>query len=127
VRAAETTGEVVRLTVPASLEFIRIVRLTGSGLAIRLGLDVEGIENLRVALDELASIAIQVASGDLDLEFRTTDTELHITGRAPVDLGTVVVVDGLTSQVLKAVIDDYELTNADGYVSFRCVVRRPTR
>ena len=126
MRAAEPTGEVVRLTVPAALEYVRIVCLTGSGVASRLGFDVEEIENLRVALDELASLAIDAATGgELEIAFFTTDTELRITGRAPVADGAEVGVEELTAQILKAVIDDYELTTADGYVSFSCVTRRP--
>ncbi len=118
--------DTVRLTVPAALEFVRIVRLTGSGVASRLGFDVEEIENLRVALDELASMTIDAAGGgDLELTFSTTDSELRITGRAPVANGADVGVEELTAQILKAVIDDYELQASDGYVSFSCVTRRP--
>src|SRR3954453_16726058 len=89
----ERTEEAVRLSVPASLEYVRIVRLTGSGVASRLGFDVEEIENLRVALDELASMAIELASGgELELTFFTTESELRITGRAPVADGVEVAV-----------------------------------
>jgi serine/threonine-protein kinase RsbW len=118
--------DVVRLSVPAALEFVRVVRLTGSGVASRLGFDVEEIENLRVALDELASMAIEVAAGgELEITFFTTDTELHILGRAAVANGVDLGVDPLTAQILKVVIDDYELRTADGYASFSCVTRRP--
>ena len=89
---------------------MRIVRLTGSGVASRLGFDIEEIENLRVALDELASMAIEFAAGgELEITFFTTDTELRIDGRAPVADGADVGVEALTAQILKAVIDDYEL------------------
>src|SRR4051795_11375701 len=99
----ESEEGVVRLTVPASLEYVRIVRLTGSGVASRLGFDVEEIENLRVALDELASMAIELASsGELEVTFFTTDTELRIEGRAPVADGADVGVEALTAQILKA-------------------------
>ena len=122
----EPRDDIVRLSVPTALEYVRIVRLTGSGVASRLGFDIEEIENLRVALDELASMAIDVATaGELDITFFTTDNELRITGRAPVAKGTDVAVEPLTAQILKAVIDDYELRTADGYVCFSCVTRRP--
>ncbi len=118
--------EAVRLSVPASLEYVRIVRLTGSGVASRLGFDIEEIENFRVALDELASMAIDVASGgELEMTFFTTDTELRVDGRAPIDDGVDVAVESLTAQILKAVIDDYELHAVDGQVRFSCVTRRP--
>src|SRR3954468_6922434 len=104
----ESQEGVVRLTVPASLEYVRIVRLTGSGVASRLGFDIEEIENLRVALDELASMSIDAAApGELEITFFTTPTELRITGRAPIAVGTEVGVETLTAQILKAVIDDY--------------------
>jgi serine/threonine-protein kinase RsbW len=122
----ETVLDTVRLVVPASLEYVRIVRLTGSGVASRLGFDIEEIENLRVALDELASMTIEMANaGELEITFSTTDTELRIAGRAPVAPGVEVGVEPLTAQILKAVIDDYELRTDDGAVCFSCVTRRP--
>jgi serine/threonine-protein kinase RsbW len=126
VETVEPRDDIVRLSVPTALEYVRIVRLTGSGVASRLGFDIEEIENLRVALDELASMAIDVAvRGELEITFFTTETELRITGRAPVAAGTDVGVEELTGQILKAVIDDYEISTNDGYVSFSCVTRRP--
>ena len=124
--ATNTHEEAVRLSVPAALEYVRIVRLTGSGVASRLGFDIEEIENFRVALDELASMAIDAASGgELEMSFSTTDTELRVSGRAPVADGVDVAVESLTAQILKAVIDDYELRVDDGHICFSCVTRRP--
>jgi serine/threonine-protein kinase RsbW len=126
MEVVEPQEGVVRLSVPASLEYVRIVRLTGSGVASRLGFDIEEIENLRVALDELASLAIDAAAGgELEVSFFATDTELRITGRAPVANGAGVGVEELTAQILKAVIDDYELGTESGHVCFSCVTRRP--
>jgi len=120
------TEEAVRLSVPAALEYVRIVRLTGSGIASRLGFDIEEVENLRVALDELASMTIDfAAAGELEITFVTTDTELRVSGRAPVADGAQVGVEELTAQILKAVIDEYEMRASDGYVYFSCVARRP--
>jgi serine/threonine-protein kinase RsbW len=126
VTTQELREEAVRLSVPAALEYVRIVRLTGSGVASRLGFDIEEIENFRVALDELASMAIDAASGgELEMSFSTTESELRVEGRAPVAAGVDVAVESLTAQILKAVIDDYDLHVEDGYVSFSCVTRRP--
>jgi serine/threonine-protein kinase RsbW len=126
MRAAAPNHDAVRLIVPAALEYVRIVRLTGSGVASRLGFDIEEIENLRVALDELASMVIEFAAkGELEVTFSTTDTELRMTGRAPIAEGVDVGVEELTAQILKAVIDDYELRATDGFVHFSCITRRP--
>jgi serine/threonine-protein kinase RsbW len=121
-----TTGEVVRLSVPAALEYVRIVRLTASGVASRLGLDVDEIENLRVAVDELASTVVDAASGDLEISFSSAGGELRIEGHAPVAPGGDVGIDELSAQILKAVCDDYELGVADGTARFACTRRLPS-
>jgi serine/threonine-protein kinase RsbW len=118
--------DAVRLSVPTSLEYVRIVRLNASGVATRLGFDVDEIENLRVAVDELASMVVDAATpGRLDVEFSTNGSELRIEGAAPVAPGTEVGIDDLSAQILKAVCDDYDLRVIDGVARFRCVRRYP--
>ena len=126
LRDTESSENVVRLSVPAALEYVRIIRLTGSGVASRLGFDVEEIENLRVAIDELASMAIEASDGgSLDITFHSAENELRVEGRAPAKVGAEVGIDALTGQILKAVIDDYELRTDSGHVCFFCTARRP--
>jgi serine/threonine-protein kinase RsbW len=127
VTAQDTIGEVVRLSVPAALEYVRIVRLTASGVASRLGLDVDEIENLRVAVDELASTVVDAsADGDLEISFSSGDGELRIEGRAPVASGGDVGIDQLSAQILNAVCDKYELRVVDGAARFSCTHRLPS-
>jgi serine/threonine-protein kinase RsbW len=122
----DESEQVVRLSVPAALEYVRIIRLTGSGVASRLSFDVEEIENLRVAIDELASMAIEAADGGLlEITFLSGENELRIEGCAPAKAGAEVGIDALTGQILKAVIDDYELRTDSGHVCFSCIARRP--
>ena len=124
--AEDTIGEVVRLTVPAALEYVRIVRLTASGVASRLGLDIDEIENLRVAVDELASTVVDAAApGDLEITFSSADGELRMEGRAPLAPGGDVGVDPLSAQILNAVCDKYELRVVDGTARFACTRRLP--
>jgi serine/threonine-protein kinase RsbW len=123
---SSASGDTVRLTVPAAFEFVRLVRLTTSGVASRLGFDVEDIEDLRVAVDELASIVVEHAAGpDLDVVFTVQDGTLRIDGRAPAGVARGVSVDDLTSQILAAVVDEYEITVQDSYVRFCCARRLP--
>jgi serine/threonine-protein kinase RsbW len=127
VGAQDAIGEVVRLSVPAALEYVRIVRLTASGVASRLGLDVDEIENLRVAVDELASTVVDAAGpGALEIAFSSDGGELRIEGHAPVAPGADVGVDELSAQILKAVCDDYELRVVDGTARFACSRRLPS-
>jgi len=123
-----TTGaDAVRLSVPASLENMRIVRLTVSGVASRLGFDVDEIENLRIAVDELASIIVDdTIEGALDVTFATNGSDFQIEGRAPIAAGADVAVDELSAQILNAVCDKYEVRADDGGARFLCVRRLPS-
>jgi serine/threonine-protein kinase RsbW len=118
------TSETVRLTIPAAHEFVRIARLTVSGVASRLGFDVDEIEDLRVAVDELSSILVD-ASGDgpLELTFSPGDGGVEIEGRAHVGDSFEPVIDDLTRQILGVVVDQYGVEADEGEARFRCVKR----
>jgi serine/threonine-protein kinase RsbW len=113
--------------VPAALEFVRIVRLTASGVASRLGFDVEDIEDLRVAVDELASIVVDDSTaGDLlEVVFSVAGATLRIEGRVPTHSEAGPILDELTSQILAAVVDGYEVESDNGYVRFSCDRKLP--
>jgi hypothetical protein len=120
-------AETVRLSVPATLENLRIVRLTVSGVASRIGYDVDEIENLRVAVDELASTIVdESVGGELEISFTTNAADFNIEGRAPLAPGASVAIDELSAQILNAVCDKYELRTDDGAARFLCVRRLPT-
>ncbi len=123
------TGETIRLTVPAALEYVRIVRLTASGVASRLGFDVEEIEDLRVAVDELASLVVESANGgDLSVQFAVQDNALRIEGEAALAAGRAdnPRVDDLTAQILAAVVDEWDLSTTEESARFSCIRRVPT-
>jgi serine/threonine-protein kinase RsbW len=122
------TGETIRLTVPAALEYVRIVRLTASGVASRLGFDVEEIEDLRVAVDELASLVVESADGgELTVQFAVQGDKLRIDGEARLDSTETEnpSVDDLTAQILAAVVEEWDLNTQDAIVRFTCVRRIP--
>ena len=60
------TGDVITLTVPPDRDFHRVVHLVLGGLAVRLNLTFEALEDLQLALDEL-------------LGSRTDDHEVTVT------------------------------------------------
>jgi serine/threonine-protein kinase RsbW len=121
------TAETIRLTVPAALEYVRIVRLTASGVASRLGFDVEEVEDLRVAVDELASLVVESTDGrELTVQFAVQDDVLRIEGEAGLAAGSSEVnVDDLTAQILAAVVDEWDFSSRDGAVRFACTRRVP--
>ena len=92
-----TNADAVRLSVPATLENMRIVRLTVSGVASRFGYDVDEIENLRVAVDELASTIVDsAAGGELEVTFTSNGGDFIIEGRTPIAPGVAVGIDELS-------------------------------
>lgn len=121
-RSQRSAADVVRLSVPCSLEYVRLIRLTASSLANRLGFDLDEIDDLRVAVDELASTLVD-AGGDglLEVSFHVGPDAIEIEGRTT--SRTLPVLDELTVQILAAVVDNYEV-RADGAAgTFRCTKR----
>jgi hypothetical protein len=115
-------AEVVRLSVPGSLEYVRVVRLTAAAVAARFGFDVEEIEDLRVAVDELASVVIEAGSGaDIAFTFSNLGDSFAIEGSAPVD--GEPVLDALTRQILSVVVDAFDIATTDGVAHFRAKKR----
>ena len=118
VSSGTAVAEVVRLSLPGSLEYVRVARLTASAVAARLGFDVEEIEDLRVAVDELASLVVEAGNGaELSLTFSNLADTFVVEGSGATtrDLG----LDDLTRQILSAVVDEFELTAEGGVARFR--------
>jgi serine/threonine-protein kinase RsbW len=116
----------VRLSVPASSEYARVVRLTASGVASRLGFDVNEIEDLRIAVDELANAVIAAGpTADLTIAMWSNGSQLCIEGHTQLPPGSKLAVDDLTAQILKAVVDDYTLQTENGTGTFACSRRLP--
>ncbi len=102
-RTDEVTGP-VDLVVPARSEHLRVLRLVASSVAASLDLDVDRLDDLRIAIDELCSMLIEDAPEGarlrLSLEGRNgrVIAEGSVTGArpgAPVDPITKLILDGL--------------------------------
>jgi serine/threonine-protein kinase RsbW len=117
-------GEAVRLSLPASPEYVRIVRLAASGIATNLGFDVDELDDLRVAVGELTNLTLEVCKpGTLDVVFTVEGNVFNIEASAPAADGGRVELDGLTRQILDAFLDTYKIEIGDGRVWFSCTLR----
>jgi len=118
---ATVREEAVRLAVPASLDYVRVIRLVAAGMASSLDFDVHQVDDLRVAVGELANIALEVAEGDtLEIVFRVANGRLLIEGQASAATDRPIQIDALTRQILDAVVDGYSIEFIDGHVRFSC-------
>ena len=112
----------VRLCVPARPEFLGLVRVTGAGLASRLGFTFDQVEDLRLALDEMCFglTGTKGKDGTLELHFLLTEEGLtvqgegHFTGPSPLRLSE------LSELILDALVDKHSLSDGAGGPSSTC-------
>lgn len=56
--AAPPAGDLVELVVPAAPEYLSVLRTATAGLAARLDLTIDEIEDLRIAVDEACALVL---------------------------------------------------------------------
>jgi hypothetical protein len=118
---ATVREKAVRLAVPASLEYVRVIRLVAAGMASSLDFDVHQVDDLRVAVGELANIALEAAKADaLEVVFTVADGRLLIEGHVPAAADRPIRLDMITRQILDAVVDGYSIEIIDEHVRFSC-------
>src|SRR5262245_38272780 len=66
----EATMDDLHLSVPAAPEFLRAVRMVAADAAARAGLDVDEVEDFRIAVDELTYAAMTATDHSVRLVFR---------------------------------------------------------
>jgi serine/threonine-protein kinase RsbW len=125
------TGGDVRLVVPASPEYLRLVRLTAAGLASRLGFTFDEVEDLRIAVDELCFHLLGESDDEdpsadertMELVYSASADSITITGRTGLS-GPVPEPSDLSEQILDALVDEHEVTGSNGTVTFRLKKQR---
>lgn len=119
----------VRLAVPATPEFLRLARLTASGVASRLGFTFDEVEDLRLALDELcfALIGPGGQAGLVELRYAVADGALEVEGVGAFETPGPNLSD-LSKEILNALVDEHRLYQDEvGKPCFRLVKRRAVR
>lgn len=110
------SADEIELTLPADDAFHRVAHLVLGGLAVRLNLSFESLEDLELALDALLG---RTQSDDgVTLRVRVLDGELlTVVGpfaavRAELEQGSADALD--LSRILSAVCDSVEISDRDG-------------
>jgi serine/threonine-protein kinase RsbW len=109
VPPSEAPDEVV-LTLPAAPEFVRLARLTCAGLATRIGMGYDEVEDLRIAVGEACSLLIGAGgrTGTLTLTFALVPDTVAIAIVGTFDAPRTGEVDSaLSDQILDAVVDEH--------------------
>lgn len=122
--------EKVTLRIPAEPAYVQIIRLIATGLASRLKLTLEDIDDLRIAVDELATylVGLHGREGTLEVHFMLHDDRIEIQGRGHFPAGEKVRTDltELSRMILETVADSASLQAIDGSPGFALTKRRPS-
>ena len=105
------------LSLPAGPEFVRLARVTATGLASRLGFSWDEIEDLRLAVDELCHAVIGPSGRDgvIRLHYLLEGTGLRVEGRGFFDPGGPPVgISELGHQILSALVDEHDVGEENG-------------
>ena len=110
--AEERTDAKVTLVVPATAEYLRLMRLASADLATRAGFDYEEIEDLKIAVSELCHLLIGAGgSGEVSLELRNVPEGVLIEGHAR-QPGRLVDNE-FSETILDTVVDEHSLEDGD--------------
>jgi hypothetical protein len=117
-----TSLDEVVLTLPAKPAYVRLARLTAAGFASRLGLSVDDVEDLRIAVDELCYLLVgpDGHAGSVELRYSVeNDHTLLVDAQAIGALGAMATNDELSREILGAVTDGFRVWDGGAMASFR--------
>ncbi len=119
--SAET--DVISLTIPASVRFVRLARIGVASLARRKGVSVRSIDDLRLAIDETFSLLLGDADQDgaVDVTFEVDKHELAVLVTQRFSNGPIPVSDESLARfeiVIPDLVDRFEADTDLGVVQF---------
>jgi anti-sigma regulatory factor (Ser/Thr protein kinase) len=116
--ARETTLDEVRIEMPATTSFLRLARLNATAFGTALEFDVDGLEDLRMAVNEAVTWLLEGARGrdTVRVTLRGSQGRLEIEGSLDGEPGTETAaeVDDLISAILGATVDAFSLRTGGG-------------
>jgi serine/threonine-protein kinase RsbW len=116
----------IELTLPADSRMLRLVRLVASGLASTIGLDVDELDDLRIAVDEAVAALLEGGDGSrLAVRFELDADTVTMAGSAPSgDTPLDPERLDLSTQLLGAVCDEHRMEVVDGRIHVGFTKRR---
>lgn len=111
--------DLVELTIPVTADLVVLARFTAATVASRADFDVEEIEDLRLAVDELCLSVVQDGvAGELNLQFMHDGEEIEVScrhkGIRPPPSAADEHLDGMSGRILDALVDTHGLRIEDG-------------
>lgn len=100
----------VRLSFPPSTSNLRLLRLVTASVATDAQADVDVVDDIRVAADELAAALIAAAPASpqpVEIAVRVAEAVLTISGQRAVEVEAAPVLDPIAAALLDVTLDDY--------------------
>jgi serine/threonine-protein kinase RsbW len=116
-------GDELTLVVPPYSGFLRAIRLVAADAAVRAGLNVDETEDFRLAVDELCHTLMSATDHPLALWFTSKDGGVVARGSARGRQGSGPIMSALSTTIVEALSDDFDLAQHDGQLEF-IVTRR---
>lgn len=128
-RRRESTTPPVLLSIPADKDYVVLIRSAVGHLGARLGLTMEELGDLRLAVNEACALLllpeeIDAGGATLDCRFAEEDGALHVAVSADAERGAAPQVGGFGWNLLSALVDELEWSNERGRAEVR-LVKRP--
>lgn len=118
----ESSIECIELILPFKAEYVSVARLTVSGIANRIGFDIDAIEDIKVAVSEVCNKLVQIGSklaSQYKIIFNITKSSLNIVYDCE-DKSLKCIFDdemnGLAIPIINALMDSVELCIDGSYI-----------
>jgi hypothetical protein len=114
----------VTLTIPGHPVYLRLARLAAADTGARAGLSVGDLEDLRIAVDELADARIgdERSGAPLTLRFLAAEGMVEIEGACAAH-GCAPELGDLARTIVDVIADEHELHDDGGTRRFRLLKR----
>jgi serine/threonine-protein kinase RsbW len=114
-------GDVVTLSVPAGSEYVGLVRTVAAGVAARLDLDLDHVEDMRLAVSEACTVLLGLAghAGRLEVTLRVAEGGVDVVVARATTASSVLADDSFAWTVLEALADEVASTVTGGVASIR--------
>ncbi|AYY12001.1 anti-sigma factor [Actinobacteria bacterium YIM 96077] len=112
-------GDLVELSVPASSAYLAVLRTTSAGLGARLGLTLDDIEDLRIAVDEACAILLPIAvpGANLHCRFALHPDALEVNVGVEAARAELPAEESFSWTVLSALAGEVSSSAGDGRVA----------
>lgn len=118
----------MRIDVPAHARFLHVLRVAAASASIEVLDDFRAVDDLRLAIDELAAAALETAHADarLEVELWAEGRTLHVRGRVAAD-GQAPSLSDIGRLLVASVTRSHRLEREGEAVVFELAVGPGTR